>query len=92
MQNFVRIWQIETSVESIDDGQKARTRTLESTNEYNDYVTVRIDMKSMIDAIDDFARALQLFAHAESDFNGQELDELVDQVERREKDQIPYFE
>lgn len=78
MQNFVRIWQIETSIESIDDGQKARTRTLESTNEYNYYVTVRVDMKGMIDAIDDFTRALQLFAHAENDFNGQELDELVD--------------
>lgn len=89
MKNFVRVWQIETSIESIDDGQEPWARAFEGTDEHDDYVAVRVQVKSMIDTVDNLARTLQLFAYTQHDFNRQELDELVDQIKRREEDQIP---
>lgn len=77
MKNFTRVGQIETSIEPFDDGQKARTRGLESTNEHDDEVAVRIQFGSIANAIDDFTRSSQLFAHVENDFNWQEFAQFV---------------
>ena len=89
MKNFVRIRQIKATIESVNNSQEAASGALKSADENNDNVAVGIQVAGMEHAVEDLSRTLQLFANAEHDFYWQELDELVDQVEWREKHQIP---
>jgi hypothetical protein len=89
MQNFARIRQIKATIESVNNSQEATSGALKSADENNDNVAVGIQVTGMMHAVEDLARTLQLFANTEHDFYWQELDELVDQVEWREKHQIP---
>ena len=77
------------SIESVNDGQEAAAGTFHGADDDDDYVAVRVDVHGVVDAVVDLAASDELFATADDHFDGQKLDELVEDVKRREEDQVP---
>ncbi len=89
MENFVWVWQVESSVEAIDDDEETTAGAFHAADQYDDDVAVGVDVQGMGYAVIDLSHAQDLLHDTDDYFNRCELDELVEDVKWWEKYQVP---